>query len=478
MILEREKILAYLKEAASSKFLQGYSNPFFRLGFDGEKPRLGWFSPPEFRAIENNLTEILEVCKDKENFIFSGMGGSINGIKTLKGLSGNTRFFLLDSLDPEGFDKVLTQIKNLKKTMVICISKSGSTLETQLIAHSLREQFKQDWLKHFIWLSDSSSFEKLTSGGWMCAKFPIQIDGAEDIGGRFSCPHTLIFLFPLFLLIERDLQRLEDIWRRYLSLRESLIIKAYQLAYRAKDLKEAIFSVYIEKEYAEDFSGWIIQLFQESLGSKTDELQVKTQVISEDRPFKSFLINSGLNTQDPFIYIMGNMFFLQMFVVFYSVFKEINFVNQPYVEVYKSQLKTLKDEKLAGFKPKNLEEIIRYLKERISEDKQFIEVVLYFYSDNSYLKDLRDIFKKAFPHKEILVFTGSDWNHHSYQAAFKDKLSWYVFLVRHRYKDSSPFLDLAQISKNTSLLKAISYVTYSTLKDKAFYFSLQDKNLI
>jgi len=59
------------------------NNPYKKIGFDGDKRRLGWIRVTPFNLIKDSLLGISPLLKGKENFIFVGMGGSINGIKTL-----------------------------------------------------------------------------------------------------------------------------------------------------------------------------------------------------------------------------------------------------------------------------------------------------------------------------------------------------------------------------------------------------------
>ena len=122
-------------------------NPFYKIGFDDNKPRLGWVIPPSWQDIKNSLKEIKPFLKKKRRFIFIGMGGSINGTKAISCLDEKKQLFFLNNLDPKNLEEVMENA-NLKETLAIAISKSGTTQETQLLAETVRSFFKKDWINH------------------------------------------------------------------------------------------------------------------------------------------------------------------------------------------------------------------------------------------------------------------------------------------------------------------------------------------
>ncbi|HEC69009.1 MAG TPA: hypothetical protein ENI31_01795 [Candidatus Omnitrophica bacterium] len=470
--MNKEKILGFLKEAVSSeKSSLSSENIFGEIGFDQSKCRLGWFIPPDFSLIEKALSNFLEVAKDKEEFIFVGMGGSINGIKALISLGEGKNFYTLDSLDPQAIEEVLSQIKNPSKTLVISISKSATTLETQLISRSLRDFFNNE--DNFLWLSDPSSFEKLDKLNWQkIRRFPIQVNSGEDIGGRFSCPHTLIFLIPLFLIFRKNLEKLKSFWTNYTAYRNYLIDKAWQEVEKVKLKDELKIFLEINRGNSLGLSNWVRQLFQESLGSK-DSFWVKTIVENSKVFLKDFIsLDTELNIEGKFEYLAGLMYYLQLFIAFLSYYKKINFVNQPYVEVYKKELKNLKE----NF-PQPLLLSLEELKDRINnssfKELEFIDCILYFWPSEELTEKLKNYFSQEFPDKVFSLFLGSDWNHHSYQSAFKDKKSLYLIVAPFRERVDSKFLSEEKASENLTTLRKISYATFKTLEDKALYFSLK-----
>jgi len=119
-----------------------------------------------------------------------------------------------------------------------------------------------------------------------------------------------------------------------------------------------------------------------------------------------------------------------------------------------------------------LAQVIHEVKGKISSKQKFIEVVLYLYPSKEILKKVSQAFNKAFGGRMIFVFVGSDWNHHSYQAAFADKNTFYVFLLASNYNDCVNGISKETLNKNIAKLKIISKATYLTLEDKSLLFRL------
>jgi len=479
---------SYLLEAAQSNQNDLLcDNPYKDVGFDQGKPRLGWVRPVSLSKIEESLQQIYPSIKDKSSFIFIGMGGSINGIKSLLAVIGQNNFYTLDNLDPKALTEILDKIKDISKTLVMPISKSGTTKETQFLALTLKEIFSNrlgadKWQSSFLWLSDPTSFEKLDAFGWTgVKKVPIQFDEDTDIGGRFSAPHTLIFSLPLFLLLNNDLDKLKGIYSQFISLQPEIITKAYEHSQKYAQKANAYFSPQINASWVESFSPWIIQLFQESLGSKEKDLEVRTLLNSKD--VSGFLsLDLEMDISNEVVLLMSQMCFFQIFLAFYSAQRKINFVAQDFVEKYKAQMRKLESDperKEESIESVKLEQLIDNVRQRIIPSQRFIEVVLYFYPTVSLKETIKAAFGQAFNQKITLIFIGSDWNHQAYQAAFNSKDTFYVLLTASCYEMSLLDVSSESLSRNVSALRLVAAATYLTIKDKAllFAYSLSEKKV-
>jgi len=471
----------YLIESANAlKEELSLDNPYRDIGFDDEKGRLGWVRTVPFFQIKASLESVAPLLEGKKSFIFVGMGGSINGIKPLLALFKGKTFHTVDNLDPKAITEVVGKIESLEETMVISISKSGTTKETQLLSLALKEIFsnrlgRNSWSSNFLWVSDPDSFEKLDSLGWKgVSKVSIQFDQKNDIGGRFAAPHTLIFFLPMFLLLNKDFSKLNDCYDSFVSLKPKIQEKAYLASSACKGREDAYFSPIIAGELNESFSSWVVQLFQESLGSKLKDLSVKTLTnVAKDEMF--FPLDLGLRIEEPVVSLISQMYFFQVFIAYYSAQRKINFVSQSFVEKYKQQMRMLEDrgQKTTSGKEVNLEGAIAEVKKLIGSKYRFLEVVLYFYPTPETKELIRKAFSRSLPESRVMVFIGSDWNHQSYQAAFGSKDTFYLLLMASSYDSVVPDVSKNTLAKNIETLKVIAEATYLTLKDKSLLFSFQ-----
>ena len=468
-----DKEINYLWEAAGAgKDMINTKNIFRKIGFDNDRPRLGWVNIPLWEKVEKALDECLDIIKNKSKFIFIGMGGSINGIKTIAELSPKRGIYYLDSLDPRAVNSVRYCVKQPEKTIIIPISKSGTTKETQLLAGIFKSLWEENAIDNFLWLTDPSSSAKLDNEGWSrFRRIYIQVDGKDDIGGRFSSPHTLIFLLPLFIALGRNFRSLRKIYDEYRKLRERIAKSALLTAKKYQEEDKAYFSVVLKELLNNGSRTWITQLFQESLGSKKRGLPVKTLVTAKySRNKYSFFkpVSSGLKIENSFVKMMSEMYYLQNFTAFYAYYKKINFVNQPCVEEYKATMRRITFDDLKKVSAVSLTELLEEAKKRVKPNHKFIEIVLYFYPNENVLSKIEYAFKKNFKGRMVFVFIGSDWNHHSYQAAYGSKDTFFILLTLDEYAEAVPsFADYKGFSDNAKTLKLISYATYLTLKKKA-----------
>lgn len=470
----------YLLEAAGKKKQDiSINNPYREIGFDGDQPRLGWVEPVCFKQVKSSLESILGLLDGKDTFIFIGMGGSVNGIKPLLSVFGRKNFFTLDSLDPKAIDFIFSRIKKPEKVLVIAISKSGTTKETQLLADSLKNYYIENlgerrWIEHFLWLTDPGSCSKLDSLGWQqAAKISIQADRNSDIGGRFSSPHTLIFLLPLFLLLDKDFERLDKIYSDFIKSQSLIRKKALKTIADLDKRHKFYLSPVIDSSWSESFAFWVIQLFQESLGSKDEQASVKTIINFSDSGFTKLRFASEF--KDPVLSIMAHMYYYQVFIAYLAARGNMNFVNQKFVEKYKKEMAILESQnpKTKDIPKGDLDKLVELISQRLDDNHHFIEVVLYFFPSPAVLSFVQEKLSKKFDKKIILIFAGSDWNHQSYQAAFGDKDTFFVLVCLSEYQFSE-YVPKNNSSENIETLKRIALATHQTLLDKSILYDLEN----
>lgn len=158
-----------------------------------ESKWLGWLDIVERQQKDLNQLRALAADVRKAGFEFAlllGMGGSslcpeVLG-ETFGRQAGFPRFHIVDSTDPEQIHAVERSV-DLKKTAVIVSSKSGSTLEPNILKQYFMKQMKEavgsEAGRHFIAVTDPGShMEQVAKADGFRKIFY----GDPQIGGRYS----------------------------------------------------------------------------------------------------------------------------------------------------------------------------------------------------------------------------------------------------------------------------------------------------
>lgn len=161
-----------------------------------------WLRAPELApaaeitaAIRENLANIQKFADEAhqkfKNYLLIGIGGSALGPQLLSDALGTERDklrpYFIDNTDPDGIERVLNQIgKELEKTLVLVISKSGGTLETYNGMEEVKQAFisqELDFASNAVAVTmPGSKLDLLADNeGWL-ARFPLW----DWVGGRTS----------------------------------------------------------------------------------------------------------------------------------------------------------------------------------------------------------------------------------------------------------------------------------------------------
>jgi len=137
------------------------------------------------------------------DLLLIGIGGSALGPQLVADALGSTRdklrMHFLDNTDPDGMQRVLTQLKNrLKSTLVLVISKSGGTAETRngmLVTQQAMHQQGLDFSKRAVAITGEGSTldQQAQTEGWL-QRFAMW----DWVGGRTSVT-SAVGLVPMAL---------------------------------------------------------------------------------------------------------------------------------------------------------------------------------------------------------------------------------------------------------------------------------------
>ncbi len=236
-----------------------------------EREVIGYYSLPYVD------TTVLKTRLDDLNFpqkqiAIIGIGGSTLGTYAIynfmkynkqhnKSLKKELYFF--ESTDPVNLNGTLSQL-NLKDTLFIVISKSGTTIETISIFKYLMSIVKIDKSNLLVITEDDSKLNTFAK-----ANDVNTFDIPKNVGGRFSVLSN-VGLVPLYLAgfdideLLKGAKKTSDSFFDKKKLFKHLIKKA-RTYYEFKDVynMNAIFSY---SQLLEGFNKWYVQLWGESLG--------------------------------------------------------------------------------------------------------------------------------------------------------------------------------------------------------------------
>ncbi len=225
-----------------------------------------------------------EILTEKnEKFLYLlviGIGGSALGPQFLSNALSSSKdkmtVYFFDNTDPDGMQKVIDKIPDLKKTLCVVISKSGGTKETRngmLIAQECFKKSGINFSRHFVAITSKNSLldNVAQKENWL-QTFPMW----DFVGGRTS-ETSVVGLLPAALQgfnIDEflsgasymdSLTRKKDISNNP----SALLSLIWYVAGEGKGKKDMVILPY--KDRLELFSKYLQQLIMESLGKKEDK---------------------------------------------------------------------------------------------------------------------------------------------------------------------------------------------------------------
>ncbi len=244
------------------------------------------------QAIEENITAIKDFAttihtgtisgpanQPFKKLLIIGIGGSALGPQFVADALGssNDRMipFFLDNTDPDGMDRVFSQIGGLSDCLVVVISKSGSTKETRngmLEAQAAWSKAGLVFSRHAVAITGKGSqLDKLAcSEGWI-ARFPMW----DWVGGRTSVT-SAVGLLPAALqgLDIRGLlagaRQCDALTRQTMTTRNPAALMALMWYYATGGCGSKDMVMLPYKDRLLLFSRYLQQLIMESIGKQFD----------------------------------------------------------------------------------------------------------------------------------------------------------------------------------------------------------------
>jgi len=223
--------------------------------------RLNWVDLPEASvALLPRIAEVAAQFRDKTRVVLCGMGGSSLGPEVIA-LTYKKEIFIFDSTDPNYAQHALSG--DLKSTVVVVSSKSGSTIETSAQRSLFQSAFAEAGLNpadHILFVTDPESplDKEVRAQGFTV------INADPNVGGRFSVL-SAFGLTPTALAgapIEHLLKDAQSEKNEFLTHPQSILDTAYLLVARTTQ-----YIAFTDAGSAvPGLSDWIEQLIAESTG--------------------------------------------------------------------------------------------------------------------------------------------------------------------------------------------------------------------
>lgn len=272
----------------------------------------GWLDLPYddkmFHSIKEFTGKVMAEAK-YEHLLVIGIGGSSLGAQALiEGINtplwnrlsrGRRKGFLtvdfIDNLDPVVIRTILSRLK-LDRTLILVISKGGSTVETIVPMLILREWIGEGFYKQCVFITTQGKgllFELATRHS--VPVFPIP----ENVGGRYSV-FSAVGLLPASLCglnLDEIKSGIVDgnEYSRQSDFRFNAALAVALLAYSSYIAGRSIFVIMPYSSCLRKFADWFVQLWSESLGKEQKGSTPLPAVGATDQHSQLQMFNEGLN---------------------------------------------------------------------------------------------------------------------------------------------------------------------------------------
>ncbi len=314
-----------------------------------------------------------------EHLIWSGMGGSIQAVHTLKGLGlfdgAGVQVHPLDSTDPASLNRLLREVGNgLEKTLMVGVSMGMTSEEPITHLRWFEALLKRHGIDrpggHVMVMTLPGSFLDRFAVDAGATRVDIQLDGASHIPGRMSAPSTRVFLLPAALArpgsLREVLRRCDAEAELHSEMVESdpFVRLAAWLSTQI-DAGRDMLLLDIPRRWAA-LAPWVEQVVEESLGKGGRGLLIfhdqdlrlagawpdrfSILRIAEgssarlpDRPLATLNLNDGTDSLSRIATTARFFAGWNLAVAIIGYLQGITFAGQPAVELYKSYARRLRD---------------------------------------------------------------------------------------------------------------------------------------
>tara|TARA_Y100001960_G_scaffold333684_1_gene440228 strand:+ start:2142 stop:3806 length:1665 start_codon:yes stop_codon:yes gene_type:complete len=388
--------------------------------------RFGWINFQKHipKILDEGSNLLNELFKEEfKQVVLIGIGGSSQSAKIFNSFKNKNNksleLHVLDSIHEKNV-KILFEKLDLRKTIFIISSKSGSTLETNYLFNYFQKKLFENKINnignHFVAITDKNSPLHQIA---LKQQFRYIFSSPKDIGGRFSFT-THFGLIPGLICgfdVEKNLKILKKRSKVFKNNSESnpvLILAVLLYIYHQKGINQLIVTYNTKIKY---FATWLEQLIAESNGKELKGLipilkseNQQKNLISNNKKYAVLDYQLDPKNEDYFIKqnvpyfkseiiseknILSEMFKWQLVITILCYLIKIDPFNEPDVNESKIlTLDVLKERKKIPKRSKETTEItITKLLDQLNENTPLaINVYLpEFYSLNKKLEELSNL---------------------------------------------------------------------------------------
>ncbi|MEN9687397.1 MAG: hypothetical protein RL381_409 [Actinomycetota bacterium] len=256
--------------------------------------RLNWVDLPiTSQALFPKISQIVTKFSERKRVVLCGMGGSSLGPEVIA-LTYKKEIFIFDSTDPNYAQHAIGD--DLKNTVVVVSSKSGSTIETSAQRALLHSEIVKAGLNptdHMVFVTDPESplDSEVRAGGYTV------LNADPHVGGRFSVL-SAFGLLPSALAgapVEELLSDALNEKNEFIAKEETILDVAYLLVTQSEQ-----FIAFTDAGSAvPGLSDWIEQLIAESTGKDgTGRLPIVSEDVEAARQGGHFSISYAPSSAD------------------------------------------------------------------------------------------------------------------------------------------------------------------------------------
>lgn len=249
------------KDFAAAKDLE--RNALKKISEERQSKKIGWWELPwDKKGVQQIKKTAASLAGSFDTLVVLGIGGSSQGLKALHqalGANLSKKLFVLESPDPRSVARLAESI-NPATTLFNVISKSGNTVETLALFDFFRPHVQpEQWVV-------TCGENKNPLYAWAKENKAVHLPVPENVGGRFSV-FSAVGLFPIFFL-GMDGDALLEGARTVLKEEDGAFQNGliHYLLDRDHGKKISVMMPYAD--CLENFGGWYVQLWAESLGKK------------------------------------------------------------------------------------------------------------------------------------------------------------------------------------------------------------------